>query len=73
MADARRRQFDTVIVFRFDRFARSVRQLVMALEEFQSRGIEFISHEEALNTSTPHGQGHVHYHCRHGRTGAQRP
>jgi len=56
MADARRRAFDVVLVFRFDRFARSVKQLVLALEEFQSLGIDFISLQEALDTSTPMGK-----------------
>jgi hypothetical protein len=45
-----------VIVFRFDRFARSVKQLVIALEEFHSLGIDFVSHQEALDTSTPIGK-----------------
>jgi len=35
MADARRGLFDVVVVWRFDRFARSVKQLVLALEEFR--------------------------------------
>jgi DNA invertase Pin-like site-specific DNA recombinase len=56
MTDARRGQFDAVVVWRFDRFARSVRQLVLALEEFRGLGIEFISHQEALDTSTPMGR-----------------
>jgi DNA invertase Pin-like site-specific DNA recombinase len=56
MADARRGTFDAVVVWRFDRFARSVRQLVLALEEFRSLGIEFVSHQEALDTSTPMGR-----------------
>jgi DNA invertase Pin-like site-specific DNA recombinase len=56
MDDARRRRFDAVIVFRFDRFARSVKQLVIALEEFHSLGIDFVSHQEALDTSTPMGK-----------------
>jgi DNA invertase Pin-like site-specific DNA recombinase len=38
------------------RFARSVKQLVLALEEFRSLGIDFISHQEALDTSTPIGR-----------------
>ena len=45
-----------VVVWRFDRFARSVKQLVLALEEFRSLGIDFISHQEALDTSTPMGR-----------------
>ncbi|MBM3745848.1 MAG: recombinase family protein, partial [Acidobacteria bacterium] len=56
MADARRGQIDVVVVWRFDRFARSVRQLVLALEEFRSLGIDFVSHQEALDTSTPMGR-----------------
>jgi DNA invertase Pin-like site-specific DNA recombinase len=53
MVDARRSAFDVVVVWRFDRFARSVKQLVLALEGFHSLGIDFISHQEALDTSTP--------------------
>ena len=56
MEDAKRGLFDVVIVWRFDRFARSVKQLVLALEEFHSLGIDFISHQEALDTSTPMGR-----------------
>src|SRR5262245_19570065 len=56
MADARRGAFDVVVVWRFDRFARSVRQLVLALEEFHGLGIDFVSHQEALDTSTPMGR-----------------
>jgi DNA invertase Pin-like site-specific DNA recombinase len=56
MADARRGAFAVVVVFRFDRFARSVKQLVLALEEFRSLGIDFISYSEALDTSTPMGK-----------------
>ena len=56
MQDARRGAFDVVAVFRFDRFARSVEQLVTALAEFRSLGIGFVSHQEALDTSTPMGK-----------------
>jgi len=56
MTDARRRRFDAVLVARFDRFARSVRHLVMALDEFNSLGIHFISLSEAIDTSTPMGK-----------------
>jgi DNA invertase Pin-like site-specific DNA recombinase len=55
MTDARRGAFDAVIVWRFDRFARSVKQLVLALEEFRALNIDFISHQESLDTSTPMG------------------
>jgi DNA invertase Pin-like site-specific DNA recombinase len=56
MTDARRGLFNVVVVWRFDRFARSVKQLVMALEEFKELGIDFVSHQEALDTSTPMGK-----------------
>ena len=56
LADARRGQLDVVVVWRFDRFARSVRQLVLAMEEFRSLGVDFVSHQEALDTSTPMGK-----------------
>jgi len=56
MVDARRGLFDMVVVWRFDRFARSVKQLVLALEEFRALGIDFVSHQEALDTSTPMGR-----------------
>ena len=56
MQDARRGAFDVVVVFRFDRFARSVKQLVLALEEFRALGIGFVSQQETLDTSTPMGE-----------------
>jgi DNA invertase Pin-like site-specific DNA recombinase len=56
MADCRRRHIDAVIVYRYDRFARSLRQLVNALEEFRSLGVEFISLHEGVDTSTPNGR-----------------
>ena len=56
MTDCRRRLVDAVVVYRYDRFARSLRQLVNALEEFRSLGIEFISLHEGVDTSTPNGR-----------------
>src|ERR1017187_6373403 len=56
MADARKRKFDSVIVWRFDRFARSTKHLLLALEEFRSLGIQFISYQENIDTSSPLGQ-----------------
>jgi DNA invertase Pin-like site-specific DNA recombinase len=56
MQDARRGAFDVVVVLRFDRFARSVKQLVLALEEFRTLSIGFVSQQEALDTSTPMGE-----------------
>ena len=56
MKDARQRRFDTVLVARFDRFARSTRHLVLALEEFNALGIDLISLSESIDTSTPMGK-----------------
>src|ERR1700761_3594416 len=43
MQDPRRGAFDVVLVWRFDRFARSIEQLVTALAEFRHLGIDFVS------------------------------
>ncbi len=56
MGDARRRLFDAVLVWRFDRFARSTRHLINTLHEFRHLGIAFISHQENLDTSSPLGE-----------------
>jgi len=56
MADAHRRRFDAVAVWRFDRFARSVSHLLRALETFKALGIEFVSLSEQVDTSTPTGK-----------------
>ncbi len=56
MADARKRRFDGVICWRFDRFARSTKHLITALEEFRHLGIEFISYQENIDTSSPLGK-----------------
>jgi len=55
MKDAKRKRFDVVMVWKFDRFARSMKQLVTALEEFRVLGIDFVSHQEAVDTATPMG------------------
>ena len=56
MADANRRRFDVVEVWKFDRFARSVSHLLRALETFRALGIEFVSLSENIDTSTPAGK-----------------
>jgi DNA invertase Pin-like site-specific DNA recombinase len=56
MADAHRRRFDVVAVWKFDRMARSVSHLLRALETFNSLGIEFVSLSESLDTATPAGK-----------------
>jgi DNA invertase Pin-like site-specific DNA recombinase len=56
MADAHKRLFDCVAVWKFDRFARSVSHLLRALETFKSLGVEFVSYSEAIDTATPVGK-----------------
>lgn len=52
----RRRMFDVVVVYRFDRFARSSMELLTALEEFRTLGIDFVSLHEAVDTTTAQGK-----------------
>jgi DNA invertase Pin-like site-specific DNA recombinase len=58
MADAGRglRDCEAIACWKFDRFARSVRHLLRALEHFQGLGIAFISLTESVDTSTPYGK-----------------
>src|SRR6266566_250939 len=56
MDDARKRQFDAIVVWRFDRFARSTKHLLSALEEFRSLGVQFISYQKNIDTSSALGQ-----------------
>jgi DNA invertase Pin-like site-specific DNA recombinase len=56
MADCRRRKVDVVVVWKFDRFCRSLKQLLNALELFRALGIGFVSCTEAIDTSLPHGE-----------------
>lgn len=56
MRDCRKRLVDAVVVYRYDRFARSLRHLVNGLSEFDSLGIHFISLHENVDTSTPNGR-----------------
>jgi len=56
MADAHRRRFDVVAVWKFDRMARSVSHLLRVLETFGALGIHFVSLSEAIDTATPAGK-----------------
>jgi DNA invertase Pin-like site-specific DNA recombinase len=56
MADAHHRRFDAVVVWKFDRFARSVSHLLRALETFNALGVAFVSLSEQMDTSTPTGK-----------------
>jgi DNA invertase Pin-like site-specific DNA recombinase len=56
MTDARRRRFDIVLCWRFDRFARSTGHLLGALDEFRNLGIDFVSLNESVDTTSPLGK-----------------
>jgi hypothetical protein len=60
MADARKRKFDAIIVWRFDRFARSTKHLLLALEEFRSLGHPVHQLPREHRHDQPFGAGAVH-------------
>jgi DNA invertase Pin-like site-specific DNA recombinase len=56
LAAARRREIDAVLVWRLDRWGRSVADLVTTLQELSHLGVGFVSITEALNLTTPAGR-----------------
>src|ERR1700692_2069298 len=56
LATARRREIDVVMVWRLDRWGRSVADLVSTLQELQHLGVGFVSLTEALDLTTPAGR-----------------
>jgi DNA invertase Pin-like site-specific DNA recombinase len=60
MRDAKRRKFDALLVWRLDRLGRSLRHLILTLEELQHLGIAFVSLGEGIDTSTPAGRLQLH-------------
>jgi DNA invertase Pin-like site-specific DNA recombinase len=56
MAAARKQEIDCVLVWKFDRFARSTRHLLTALEEFDHLGIRFVSVQDQIDTDSPMGR-----------------
>jgi len=53
-------RFDCVLVWKYDRFARSLGALIAALQEFRALGVDFISHTQAIDTTTPMGRLFFH-------------
>ena len=53
---ARRREIDVVLVWRLDRWGRSVADLVTSLNELQALDVGFVSLTEALDLTTPSGR-----------------
>lgn len=56
IAAARRREIDVVLVWRLDRWGRSVADLISTLQELQHLGVGFVSLTEALDLTTPAGR-----------------
>ena len=56
MTAVRKREIDCVLVWKFDRFARSTRHLLAALEEFDHLGVRFISVQDQIDTDSPMGR-----------------
>ncbi len=56
LEDCRRKKIDFVVVWKFDRFTRSLKQLLNTLELFRTLGIGFVSCTEAIDTTLPHGE-----------------
>jgi DNA invertase Pin-like site-specific DNA recombinase len=54
--DSKQRKFDIVLVWKFDRFARSLKMLVDSLELFKDLGIDFVSFKESIDTTTAMGR-----------------
>ena len=56
MIAARKHEIDCVLVWKFDRFARSTRHLLTALEEFNHLGVRFVSVQDQIDTDSPMGR-----------------
>lgn len=56
MSDACRRRFDAILVWKIDRFGRSLKHLVNALAELAALGVSFVSLRDNLDLSTPSGR-----------------
>jgi DNA invertase Pin-like site-specific DNA recombinase len=53
---ARKRKIDVLLVHRFDRLFRSLKHLIISLEELNELGVHFVSFSESLDTSTAQGK-----------------
>ncbi len=56
MARVRNREVDCVLVWKFDRFARSTQHLLKVLEEFDHLGVRFVSMRDQIDTASPMGR-----------------
>jgi len=60
LTDARRRRFDTLIVWKLDRLGRNLRHLILLLDELSALGVAFVSLNEGIDTTTPSGRLQMH-------------
>ena len=60
VADATRRKFDVLVVWRLDRLGRNLKHLVTLLEDLQSVGVAFVSLGEGIDCTTPAGRLQLH-------------
>ena len=58
--DAKRRKFDCLVVWRLDRLGRSLRHLILLLDELSALGVAFVSLAESIDTGTPAGRLQLH-------------
>ena len=56
MDDARKRKIDIILVWRLDRFGRSLKHLILHLDEIKTIGVGFVSFKESLDFTTPTGR-----------------
>ena len=56
MTDAKRRRFDAVVVWKLDRFGRSLKHLIDSLAEFNALNVGFVSMTDAMDLTTPQGR-----------------
>ena len=60
VADAKRRRFDVLVVWRLDRLGRNLRHLLFLLDELAALGVGFVSLAEGIDTNTPAGKLQLH-------------
>lgn len=60
MNAARKRQIDCIIVWKLDRWGRSMKHLINSLSDLQALNVSFVSYQENIDLSTPAGQMMFH-------------
>ncbi len=60
VTDAKRRKVDVLVVWRLDRLGRSLRHLILLLDDLQAMGVAFVSLAEGIDATTPAGKLQLH-------------